>query len=223
MLTLVSHHLCPYVQRVAIALVEKAAAFERVYIDLAAKPAWFLAQSPLGKTPLLNVDGDVLFESAAICEYLEDALPHPLHPEAPLERARHRAWMELGSAVLGDIWQLETAQDAAGVERAAGELRDKFGRLEAQLGGGPYFAGGRFHLVDAVFAPAFRYFDVFDELTDLDVFGALPRVRAWRAALALRPSVRDAVTADYADRLRMFLHGRNAYLWTHRVDRSHRS
>ncbi len=196
MLTLVSHPLCPYVQRVAIALVEKGAAFDRVHIDLAAKPAWFLAQSPLGKTPLLNVDGNVLFESAAICEYLEDALPHPLHPEAPLERARHRAWMELGSAVLGDIWQLETAQDAAGIERAAGELHDKFGRLEAQLGAGPYFAGSRFHLVDAVFAPAFRYFDVFDELADLGVFDALPRVRAWRAALALRPSVRDAVPAD---------------------------
>jgi glutathione S-transferase len=216
MLTLVSHHLCPYVQRVAIALIEKAVTFERVYIDLAAKPAWFLAQSPLGKTPVLNVDGDTLFESAAICEYLEDALPHPLHPEAPLERARHRAWMELGSAVLGDIWQLETAQDATGMERAAGALRDKFGRVEVQLGAGPYFAGSRFHLVDAVFAPAFRYFDVFDELTDLGVFDALPRVRAWRAALALRSSVRDAVPADYAERLRMFLRGKNAYLWTHR-------
>lgn len=222
MWTLVSHPLCPYVQRVAIALVEKGAAFERVYIDLAAKPAWFLAQSPLGKTPVLNVDGDALFESAAICEYLEDALPHPLHPEAPLDRARHRAWMELGSAVLGDIWQLETAQDAPGMERAAGELHDKLGRLEAQLGAGPYFAGSRFHLVDAVFAPAFRYFDVFDELTDLGVFDALPRVRAWRASLALRPSVRDAVPADYPERLRMFLRGRNAYLWTHRVDRSRR-
>jgi glutathione S-transferase len=223
MWTLVSHPLCPYVQRVAIALVEKGAAFDRVYIDLAAKPAWFVAQSPLGKTPLLNVDGCVLFESAAICEYLEDALPHRLHPEAPLDRARHRAWMELGSAVLGDIWQLETAQDAAGIERAAGALHDKLGRLEAQLGAGPYFAGSRFHLVDAVFAPAFRYFDVFDELADLGVFDALPRVRAWRAALALRPSVREAVPADYTDRLRMFLHSKNAYLWTHRAERSHGS
>jgi glutathione S-transferase len=215
-LTLVSHPLCPYVQRVAIALAEKGVAFERIDIDLAAKPAWFLARSPLGKTPLLDVDGEVLFESAAICEYLEDALPHPLHPEAPLERARHRAWMELGSAALGDIWQLETAQDAAGTDRAAGELRARFARLEAELGAGPYFAGSRFHLVDAVFAPAFRYFDVFDGLADLGVFDALPRVRAWRAALAVRPSVRAAVSAQYSDRLRAFLVAKNAYLWTHR-------
>src|SRR6185503_201029 len=93
-LTLVSYHLCPYVQRVAIALMEKGLAFERVYVDLAEKPAWFLAQSPLGKTPLLQVDDVALFESSVICEYLEETTPHPLHPGDPLERARHRGWME---------------------------------------------------------------------------------------------------------------------------------
>ncbi len=51
--TLVSHHLCPYVQRVAIALREKAVPFERRDVDLAHKPAWFTDISPLGKVPLL--------------------------------------------------------------------------------------------------------------------------------------------------------------------------
>lgn len=211
-LTLVSHHLCPYVQRVAITLDEKAVAFDRVYVDLSAKPAWFLKDSPLGKTPLLRVDDNVLFESAVICEYLEDTLPHRLHPEDPLERARHRGWMEFGSALLNDIWGLETAQDAAGVERKAKDIRQKLEYLEPYLGEGPFFAGARFHLVDAVFGPVFRYFDVFDELADLGVFAAVPKVRAWRAALAQRPSVRNAVTTDYADRLRTFLRQKNAYL-----------
>ena len=53
-LTLISHHLCPYVQRAVIALTEKGVAFERVYVDLANKPDWFKALSPLGKTPVLN-------------------------------------------------------------------------------------------------------------------------------------------------------------------------
>lgn len=211
-LTLVSHHLCPYVQRVAIALAEKGVAFERVYVDLAAKPAWFLAQSPLGKTPLLQVGDDVVFESAVICEYLEDTLPHPLHPADPLERARHRGWMELGSAILSDIWGLETAQDAAGALRKAADIRGKLAWLEANLGDGPFFAGARFHLVDAVFGPVFRYFDVFDELAELGIFAALPKVRAWRSALAERASVRDAVTPDYAERLWEFLRNKNAYL-----------
>ncbi len=49
-LHLMSHALCPYVQRAVIALTEKGLAFERTTIDLAAKPAWFLDLSPLGKT-----------------------------------------------------------------------------------------------------------------------------------------------------------------------------
>jgi glutathione S-transferase len=211
-LVLVSHYLCPYVQRVAISLMEKAVSFERVYVDLSARPAWFSAQSPLGKTPLLRVDDEVLFESAVICEYLEDTIPPALHPRDPLERARHRGWMEFGSAVLNDIWGLETAQDAAGVARKADDLRKRFEWLEANLGAGPFFAGGRFCLVDAVFGPVFRYFDVFDQLADLGVFATVPKVRAWRTALAARPSVRDAVTADYGERLRAFLRNKNAYL-----------
>lgn len=211
-LTLVSHHLCPYVQRVAISLAEKGVAYDRVYVDLAAKPAWFIEQSPLGKTPLLKVDDAVLFESAVICEYLEDTVAPPLHPADPLERARHRGWMEFGSAVLSDIWGLETAQDVAGVQNKTNDLRRRFELIEASLGSIPYFAGERFHLVDAVFGPVFRYFDVFDELADLGIFATTPKVRAWRAALAQRPSVRDAVTSDYDSRLRDFLHKKNAYL-----------
>ncbi len=63
-LRLVSHHLCPYVQRAVIALTEKGVAHERTYIDLAAKPDWFTALSPLGKVPLLLVgEATALFES----------------------------------------------------------------------------------------------------------------------------------------------------------------
>ena len=54
-LTLVSHRLCPYVQRAVIALTEKGVPFERIVIDLANKPDWFLKISPLGKTPVLLV------------------------------------------------------------------------------------------------------------------------------------------------------------------------
>ena len=83
-LTLVSHHLCPYVQRAAISLAEKGVPFERISIDLADKPAWFRAISPLGKVPLLRVhqDGEetVIFESAVVLEFLEENENKPLQP-----------------------------------------------------------------------------------------------------------------------------------------------
>jgi glutathione S-transferase len=213
-LNLVSHHLCPYVQRVAIALDEKRVAFERLYIDLAAKPAWFTAMSPLGKVPLLQLGDDVLFESAAICEYLEDAYPeNPLHPATPLQRAKHRGWMEFASAVLGDVWGFETAKDESTTYRKAADLRMKFQQLEKELGSGPFFAGTAFSLVDAAFAPVFRYFDVFDAIADFGIFENLHRIRAWRTALAQRASVQAAVTSDYADRLHIFLAKHQAYLY----------
>ena len=214
LLTLVSFDLCPYVQRAAIALAEKGVPFERRTVDLANRPDWFKAISPLGKVPLLQVGEAVLFESAVIVEYLEDTRAPALHPDDPLERARHRAWMEFGSSILADIWTIETTPGKAAFEAKQSLLREKFGRLEAELGEGPYFAGQPFRLVDAVFAPVFRYFDVFDRFVYLGAFSGLPKVRAWRRALAARPSVRGAVVPDYEARLEAFLRRQNSYFAT---------
>ncbi|MBV9835186.1 MAG: glutathione S-transferase family protein [Alphaproteobacteria bacterium] len=211
-LVLVSHHLCPYVQRAAIALMEKSVPFERRDIDLADKPGWFLEVSPLGKTPVLLVEGQPLFESAIIADYLDETRPPRLHPQDAFERARHRGWVEFASAILTDIAGFYNAPDSATLEAKRDAMAAKFARLEAELGEGPYFAGADFSLVDAAFGPVFRYFDVFDSIADFAVFAATPRVRKWRKALAARPSVRQAVGADYADRLWRFLRARNAEL-----------
>jgi len=217
-LTLVSHHLCPYVQRAAVALAEKGVAFERVAIDLAAKPDWFRAISPLGKVPLLRVarpcrEEAVLFESAVICEFIEETQPGPaLHPGDAVERARHRAWIEFGSSILADIYAVETTPDAAAFEQKRRVLADKFTRVEEVLRTGPFFAGERFSLVDAAFGPVFRYFDVLDEIADLGILAGKPKVAAWRRTLAARPSVRDAVAADYPERLRRFLDAQDSHL-----------
>ena len=74
-LKLISHRLCPCVQRAVVALSEKGVPFERIDIDLANKPDWFLEISPLGKTPALLVDDTAIFESAVILEYLEETSP----------------------------------------------------------------------------------------------------------------------------------------------------
>ncbi|WP_338832072.1 glutathione S-transferase family protein [Bradyrhizobium sp. 27S5] len=217
-LKLISHKLCPYVQRAVIALHEKGVPFERIDIDLGNKPDWFLKISPLGKVPVLVVTRDdgtevALFESNVICEYIEETQGGAkLHPQEALVRAEHRAWMEFGSAILGDLWGLETATDAAAFEGKRQAVAAKFARVEAALGAGPFFSGPNFSLVDAVFAPVFRYFDLFDQLTDLSVFTHTPKLRAWRRALAQRPSVRSAVSADYPALLHAFLVNHRAHM-----------
>jgi len=207
-LVLVSHVLCPYVQRVAIALHERGAVFRRVDVDLANKPDWFVAISPLGKTPLLQVDGAVIFESAVILEYLEETIAPALHPATPLQRADHRGWIEFASSVLNDIAGLYNAADPTAFAARRGALRAKFERLDDRLVGTPFFDGADFSLVDAAFAPVFRYWDVFDEIAAFGTFEGLAKVQAWRAALAQRESVRLAAAPDYAARLHAFLRAR---------------
>lgn len=208
-LVLVSHALCPYVQRAAIALAEKGIAFERIDLDLERKPAWFLHLSPLGKTPVLLVPTGAtwvpLFESAVICDYLDETAAPALHPADPLARAQHRGWIEVASATLNQIWQLYTARDEAAFEATRSALAVRMGQIDAALGDGPWFAGTSFSLVDAAFAPVFRYFDAFDGFWQGHVFDVAPRTARWRAALAGRPSVRGAVAGDYAARLVAFV------------------
>jgi len=208
-LTLVSYKLCPYVQRAAIVLHEKRVSFERRWVDLADKPAWFKAVSPLGKTPVLIVGDQAVFESAVICEYLDEVHAPRLHPQDPLQRAAHRAWMEFGSNMLNTIGAFYSAADARALEARRDELRARFAQLEGVLdAAGPYFAGASFGMVDAVFAPVFRYFEVFGALGISGFFDAMPKVHAWRDALARRESVRAAVSEDYAQLLTQFLRDR---------------
>lgn len=207
-LTLISHPLCPFVQRAAILLLEKGVTFERVNVDLSAKPDWLLALSPTGKVPVLKVrqaDGSdaVLFESVVICEYLDETQAgEPMYPQDPLARARHRAWIEFATQTQTEGWLFLHAVDAATADQRRTAFREKLRKLEEELGEGPYFAGADFGMVDAVFAPMFRYFDIIDPAAAKPIFDGLPRVNAWRVSLANRSSVKAAVVADYADRFR---------------------
>ncbi|APO95860.1 glutathione S-transferase family protein [Xanthomonas vesicatoria] len=217
-LTLISHPLCPFVQRAAIVLLENAAAFERIDVDLSAKPDWFLALSPTGKVPLLRIGqpgGSVatVFESVVICDYLNDTSGKPsLYPNDPLQRAQQRAWIEFATPTFADGWQLLIASDQASAETARAAFRGKLQKIEDVLGEGPYFAGSAFGMVDVVFAPLLRYFDLLQADISAPIFDGLPRVREWRAALAARQSVISAVGPDYASRFQQHLQRQRALL-----------
>jgi len=217
-LTLISHPLCPFVQRAAIVLLEKGVPFERLNVDLSAKPDWFLALSPTGKVPVLKVrrpgeDDAILFESVVICEYLNETQGGAgMYPDDALSRARHRAWIEFATQTMSEGWQFLHAKDTATAHAKRTAFRDRLAKIEAELGDGPYFAGADFGLVDAVYAPLFRYFGIIDAAISALIFAGLPRVTAWRAALANRPSVKDAVLDTYPELFREHLRQQGAMI-----------
>ena len=125
--------------------------------------------------------------------------------------------MEFGSAILNGIGRFYSAPDQAALKRDARVLSQMFDRVEAQLGDGPFFAGDRFSLADAVYGPIFRYFDVIDRIGDFGILSGKPKLATWRAALAARPSVQGAVTADYPERLMAFFERKGSAL-TERIE-----
>lgn len=210
---LVTHTLCPYVQRSIITLDEKNISYTRTDIDLEKKPAWFEKKSPMGKVPILLVDEKhTLFESAIICEYLDEITPGSLHPVDSLEKAYHRAWIDFSSSILNKIASLYNAKEAPHFQNIHAEIQSKFQLIERELSSNPFFSGEIFHLIDAVYGPIFRYFDVFDTFANFNTFDDFPKCLLWRNALKQRSSIKSAVSNNYSNQLIKFLIHRESYI-----------
>lgn len=197
---LISFKTCPFVQRAVLALEEKGADYEIVFIDLADKPAWFLAKSPRGKVPVLDVDGVSLFESQAIVEYLDETLPPRLASPDPVLRARERAWFAYASEDLFlPMYRLCYATEAAAVDALVAQLRERLARLEPELAGRDWLGGdGRaFGLADVAMAPFFTRAALVRRWGGIDLLAGLPAVGAWAARLLARPAMARSVPADF--------------------------
>jgi glutathione S-transferase len=92
MLKLCGFRISNYYNKVRIVLLEKGIAFEEDATQVPKQTDAYLARSPMGKVPFLELDGGQrLSESQAICEYLEEAYPQKaLLPREPLARAKVR-------------------------------------------------------------------------------------------------------------------------------------
>jgi glutathione S-transferase len=196
---LISFKTCPFVQRAVITLKHKNIDFDITYIDLAEPPDWFLELSPLAKVPVLKVDGEVLFESAVINEYLDDITGGELQPREPLARAKNRAWVEFASNMLGNLYMMKMSKDEERYNKYHDSLVSQFHRVEKRLGDGPWFNGEKFSLADTAFAPLFRQNSVAgNKLSVLDP-ETMPRVAAWAQRLLALPEVRDSVVDEFED------------------------
>jgi len=153
--------------------------------------------SPFGQFPLV-VDGDTaVFESTPIIEYLQSAHPGPNRwiPDGQLgQRVRFLdRFFDLHvmgnmQAAVGDALRPEESRDAYGVARVRERLHTAYDWLEANLGEGPWAAGGQFTLADCAAAPSLFYADWVEEIGP-----SRPRLAAYRKRLLEHPAVARAV------------------------------
>jgi len=157
MLKLCGFHISNYHNKVRIALLEKGIPFEE---DPGCKPSQsddWLARSPMGKVPILELDGGRrLAESEVICEYLEEAYPQkPLLPRDPYERAKVRelvTFIELhvelvARRLYGRVFFKREAS-AEVLQTTEKDLAKGIRGLKALAKFSPYIAGSQLTLAD---------------------------------------------------------------------------
>ena len=211
---IIGHRLCPYVQRVVIAMREGGIPFERTDIDLDDKPDWLHEVSPSGRVPVLEAGRNVwLFESGAIAAFIDRQTGGRLMPADPLAYAQQDAWMRYGDGLLALVARIIYRDPDAG--SAAASLQTLSGRLqemERRLAPLPYFSGANFGLLDAVMASLFRSFAVLDLISEVNLSTTLAdRQSEWWTRVQERPSVRDAVPRDFDAAYAAFIAGRNSH------------
>lgn len=211
-LKLISFNICPYVQRAMIILNEKSIPFDVEYIDLSAPPPWFYDISPLEKVPVLLVDEKPLFESMVICDYLDEITPASLYPTDAFAKAQNRAWIEFGNDILSTTFDLLRTDDDKKFNSLTSTLTDRFEILEDEISNGDYFNGAEFAMIDAVYAPIFRYHKRILDHKDYGIFEDAENVKAWGDRLLERPSVIKSIPDTYEESLMKFLKNQNSVL-----------
>jgi glutathione S-transferase len=210
---------CPYAQRCRLVLIEKNLDFELTEIDLYNRPAWFRDVSPYGKVPVLRHDGRVVYESAIINQYLDEAfLQPPLMPSDPYARAQARIWMDYcETRYLPAAHRLmaegeQPGKLAANREKLAEAMRFIEHEGLRKLSGGPFWLGAAPTLVDFHFLPFFERFAVYEELAGARWPDDCTRLRLCFASLSQRPSyLATRHTLDYhLDQQRKLVALRNA-------------
>ncbi|MBX3479034.1 MAG: glutathione S-transferase family protein [Caulobacter sp.] len=167
MIELLEHPLSPYAQKVKIALDEKGVAYQvrmPEAIGSGQMSEAFRQANPRGEVPVLFVEGQAIFDSTIILEFIEDRFPDPaLLPAGAVDRARVRMIEELcdthyeaitwGLSEIANFRRATGEQAQAMQASAAGELAQLHAWLEGQLGDRAWFNGDSFGWGDLCVAP----------------------------------------------------------------------
>jgi glutathione S-transferase len=191
---LVASKTSPYARKVRVILAEKKLPFD-FHAENVWDPATRIADfNPLGKVPALVTDeGETLFDSPVIAEYLDGLGGSRLIPAAGLERARVKRQEALGDGIAdaGITVFLErkreaARQDGGWIDRQIGKVNAGIAALSRELGDRQFLGGDTLSLGDiacgcALFWAEFR-------MPELGWRAKHANLDAWAKRLEARPS-----------------------------------
>ncbi len=199
MLKLHGASISPNHNKVKLALLEKGIEFEEVF-QLPSQDDVFLARSPMGKIPVMEVDGQFFAESLAMLDYLDKVFPAaPLLPADPFERAKCREMSQIielyvagtgagaqltGAALFGAPISDDAKKDAeAFIERGA--------KAVARLAKfAPFIMGSKFTQADCVAFPKLSFVAmVTSKVLGKNLIESIPGAAEYLKYMSNRPAV----------------------------------
>ncbi|VDC23353.1 FtsZ-binding protein FzlA [Pseudogemmobacter humi] len=196
--------LSPFCRKVRLTLAEK-----KIEVELVEERYWeqspdFLRRNPAGKVPVLRLDGRLLSESQAICEYLDETHPHPQllprDPEMRYEVRRLCIWFddkfhnEVTSKLLYERVNKKLTKegypDSKNVKSGAARIKYHLDYLAWLLDQRRWLAGDVMTLAD--FAAA-AHLSSLDYISDVD-WNRHAVVKTWYATIKSRPSFRTLLS-----------------------------
>jgi glutathione S-transferase len=218
MIRLYHFALSPYCRKVRLSLAEKRLEVELVEERYWERDADFLRRNPAGKVPVLRIDSQMLSESAAICEFLEEKYPDPpLMPRSPEGRYEVRrivSWFddkfhnEVTSKLLYERLHKKLMgrgyPDSTNVKSGAKAIKMHLDYMGWLLDQRRWLAGDALTLAD--FAAA-AHLSALDYISDVD-WNRNATVKDWYAKIKSRPAFRSLLAdqvpgfpppAHYAD------------------------
>lgn len=206
-----------FASKCRVVIYEKGAPVEIVPIpggDL--KSPEYLKVYPMGKTPCLQVDGQIIGESEVINEYLEEKFPQkPLLPKDPEARARVRSVTRFHDlylepplrALFPQVSAKEKDQKFIGEKLT--EIKTRLDQLETLLSNGPYALGAAFTLADCALVPTAFFLNLMLPMIGGPAFTeGHPKIAAWWTKVQERPTVQKVLAEQQEALMQMMQTGR---------------
>lgn len=187
-----------YVRTARMACAEKGIAHAREDVDF--RSVEYRALHPFNRVPAMRHGDFVLYETAAICRYVDRAFPGPpLQPADIRALARMDQWMSAIMDYVYDtmirdlVWEHIVVPmgggqpDEAKIAAAVPKMAHQLSVMDATLKATPFLAGGEVSVADLMLFPVLVYVKATPE--GKTALPKAPAVKAWFERMAARPSV----------------------------------